>query len=156
MNPLSWCLVLREAGKDATIPPPPGYDPRSFVELDRTPPFVDWDGTGGIYAKAGWSVYTHRRLVDRRHFNLAPGTETVFLNWPVQDYPLYAFPKEVADVLEATEAGASRKNIVKMTRAQRQIVYADAKLHSLRMLHHLQPRFTIVSVTIPKASAICG
>jgi len=140
MNPLSWCVVLREAGKDSTILKPDGYDSRSFAELDRTPPFAEWDGAGGIYAKAGWSVYTHRRLVDRRHFKLAPGTEATFLNWPVQDYPLYDFPKPVADALETLEVGASKKNIANLTPAQRSVVFADAKLHTLRMLYHLQTK----------------
>ncbi|MBA4191229.1 MAG: hypothetical protein C0467_24880 [Planctomycetaceae bacterium] len=140
MNPLSWCVVLREAGKDSTIAKPDGYEPRSFAALDSTPPFVDWDGIDGVYSKAGWSVYTHRRLVDRRHNKLAAGTEATFLNWPVQDYPLYAFPKPVADALDATEANASKKNIVDMTAAQRRIVYADAKRHALGMLYHLQTK----------------
>jgi hypothetical protein len=140
MNPLSWCVVLREAGRDATIPKPEGYDPRSFAELDRTPPFVDWDGAGGPYAKAGWCVYTHRRLVDRRHLKLAAGTEATFLNWPVQDYPLYDFPKPVADALDALEPGASKKNLADMTPDQRRVVFADAKLHTLRMLYHLQTK----------------
>jgi len=140
MNPLSWCVVLREAGKDSTIAKPDGYNPRSFTALDSTPPFVEWDGVDGVYSKAGWSVYTHRRLVDRRHNKFAEGTEATFLNWPVQDYPLYAFPKAVADALEATEAGASKKNIVDMTTAQRRIVYADAKQHALGMLYHLQTK----------------
>ncbi len=37
MNPLSWCVVLREAGKNSTIPKPAPYDPRSFAQLDKTP-----------------------------------------------------------------------------------------------------------------------
>ncbi|MCE9565189.1 MAG: FAD-dependent oxidoreductase [Planctomycetes bacterium] len=140
MNPLSWCVVLREAGKDSTIAKPEGYDPRSFASLDTTPPFVDWDGVDGVYSKAGWSIYTHRRLVDRRHNGFAAGTEATFLNWPVQDYPLYGFPKSVADALEATESGASKKNLVDMTTAQRKIVFADAKRHTLGMLYHLQTK----------------
>jgi hypothetical protein len=44
----------------------------------------------------------------------------------------------VNDALEATEKGASTKNIVDMSYAQRQIVFDDAKQHALGMLYHLQ------------------
>ncbi|MFZ2281735.1 MAG: FAD-dependent oxidoreductase [Prosthecobacter sp.] len=138
MNPLSWCVVLREAGKNSLIPKPASYDARSFAQLDKTPPWVDSDMSTGTYSQSGWSVYTHRRLVDRWHNNLAPGTEATFLNWPVQDYPLCQLPQRVADALEKTEAGASKKNIVDLTPAQRQIIFADAKQHTLGMLYHLQ------------------
>ncbi len=138
MNPLSWCLVLREAGREATISKPVSYDARSFAALDKTPPWVESDMSAGIYSQSGWSVYTHRRLVDRWHHKLPIGTETTFLNWPVQDYPLCQLPQRVVDALEATEVGASKKNIVEMTPAQRQIVFEDTKQHALGMLHHLQ------------------
>lgn len=138
MNPLSWCVHLREAGRDRTIPKPATYDARSFASLDKTPPWVDSDMSAGIYSQSGWSVYTHRRLVDRWHNKLPIGTEVTFLNWPVQDYPLCQLPQRVVDALEATEAGASRKNIVEMTPAQRQIIFDDAKQHTLGMLYHLQ------------------
>jgi hypothetical protein len=86
MNPISWCVVLHETGgKDATIPKPATYDARSFAALDKTPPWVDSDMSTGIYSQKGWSIYTHRRLVDRWHNGFAPGTEATFLNWPVQD-----------------------------------------------------------------------
>ncbi|MBC7821381.1 MAG: FAD-dependent oxidoreductase, partial [Planctomycetaceae bacterium] len=117
MNPLSWCLVLREAGREVTFPKPASYDARSFAALDKTPPWVNSDMSAGIYSQSGWSVYTHRRLVDRWHHKLPVGSETTFLNWPVQDYPLCQLPQRVVDVLEATEAGASKKNIVEMTPA---------------------------------------
>lgn len=138
MNPLSWCVVLREAGRDSTIPKPASYDARSFAALDKTPPWVDSDMSAGIYSQSGWSIYTHRRLVDRWHFKLPAGTETTFLNWPVQDYPLCQLPQRVVDALEASEPGASKKNIVEMTPAQRQIVFDDAKQHTLGLLYHLQ------------------
>lgn len=138
MNPLSWCVHLREAVRDMTIPKPATYDARSFAALDKTPPWVESDMSAGIYSQSGWSVYTHRRLVDRWHNKLPVGTETTFLNWPVQDYPLCQLPQRVVDALEATEAGASKKNIVEMTPAQRQIIFDDAKQHTLGMLYHLQ------------------
>ncbi len=140
MNPLSWCVVMREAGRGATIPQPIGYDPRSFAQLDKTPPWVDSAMTDGIYSSAGWSVYTHRRLVDRWHNGFPVGTEKTLLNWPVQDYPIYNYPKRVADALEATEKGAAQKNLVDLTPAQRRIVFEDAKQHSLGLVYHLQTK----------------
>lgn len=138
MNPISWCVVLREAGSDHTVSAPKTYDARSFAALDKTPPWVDSDMSGGIYSMKGWSVYTHRRLVDRWHNGLAPDTEATFLNWPVQDYPVCQLPQQVTEALEQTETGASKKNIVDLTPAQRRIIFADAKAHALGMLHHLQ------------------
>jgi hypothetical protein len=44
----------------------------------------------------------------------------------------------VCDALEATERGAAMKNLVLMSREQRQIVFEDCKAHSLGLLHHLQ------------------
>jgi len=141
MNPLSWCVVLRETGgKDGTIPRPASYDARSFIALDNTSPWVDSDMSAGVYSQSGWSVYTHRRLVDRWHNGLASGTEATFLNWPVQDYPLCQLPQRVVDALEKTEVGASRKNIVDLTPAQRRIIFEDAKQHALGMLYHLQTK----------------
>lgn len=138
MNPLSWCVVLRESGKSSVIPKPAIYDPRSFAQLDKTPPWVNSDMSTGTYSQSGWSVYTHRRLVDRWHNDLAPSTEATFLNWPVQDYPLCQLPQRVVDALEKSEAGASKKNIVDLTPAQRQIIFDDSKQHTLGMLYHLQ------------------
>ncbi len=140
LNPITWCVVLREAGRDCTIPAPAGYDPRMFASLDKTPPWVDSDMSTGAYSRGGWSVYTHRRLVDRWHHALPVGTEKTFLNWPVQDYPLMNLPQAVVDALEATEKGASRKSIVEMTPRQRRIIFEDAKQHALSMLHHLQTK----------------
>lgn len=138
MNPLSWCLVLREAGKNVTIPKPATYDERSFAALDKTPPWIDSDMSSGIYSQSGWSIYTHRRLVDRWHFGFPEGTEATFLNWPVQDYPLCQLPQRVVDALEQTEPGASKKNIAALSPAQRRIVFDDARQHALGMLYHLQ------------------
>jgi len=138
MNPISWCVFLREAGREAVIPKPPGYDERFFGGMAKVPPWKEWDGSGGIYNFAGWCVYTHRRIIDRVHFGLAPGSEAVVLNWPVHDYPLCNLPKPVVDALEALEPGASRKNIVDMTPAQRRVIFEDAKRHSLGFLYYLQ------------------
>lgn len=139
MNPISYCVVLRETlGKGATVPRPASYDARSFAALDRIPPWVDSDMSAGIYSPSGNSPYTHRRLVDRWHNGFAPGTEATFINYPVQDYPLCQLPQRVVDALEKTEAGASKKNIVDLAPAQRRIIFDDAKQHALGVLHHLQ------------------
>lgn len=139
MNPISWCMVLRETGgKDATIPRPPSYHPESFSVLDKMAPWVDSDMSGGIYSPGGSSPYTHRRLVDRWHNGFAPGTEATFLNYPTQDYPLCQLPQRVLDALEQSEPGASKKNIVALTPAQRRIIFEDVKQHTLGMLYHLQ------------------
>jgi hypothetical protein len=138
MNPISWCPLLRETGRDSTIPRPAGYDPYAFANWQKAPPWVDWDGSGGIYNMAGWCIYTHRRMVDRYHFGLAPGTEAVILNWPAHDYPLSTLPPQVIAALERTAPGASKKNIVAMTPAQRSIVFDDAKQRALEFLYWLQ------------------
>ncbi len=139
MNPISYCVVLRETqGQDATVPRPAGYDPRSFASLDKGVPWTDSDMSSGIYSPSGNSPYTHRRLVDRWHNGFAPGTEATFINYPVQDYPLCQLPQRVVDALEKTEPGASKKNIVALSPAQRRIIFEDAKQHALGVLHHLQ------------------
>jgi hypothetical protein len=139
MNPISWCMVLRETGgKDATLPRPASYSPLSFAALDKIAPWVDSDMSGGIYSPSGNSPYTHRRLVDRWHNGFAPGTEATFLNYPAQDYPLCQLPQRVVDALEQAEAGASKKNIVDLPPALRRIIFEDIKQHSLGMLYHLQ------------------
>ncbi len=138
MNPLSWCPLLRETGAESTIPKPVRYDAQSFADWKNTPPWRDWDGSGGIYNFAGWCIYTHRRIIDRYHYQLAPGTEAVILNWPAHDYPLSTLPAHVVEALEKNEAGASRKNIVDMTPAQRRMVFADAKQRALEFVYFLQ------------------
>jgi len=62
------------------------------------------------------------------------------LNWPTQDYPLCQLPQRVADALEKSEPGASKKNIADLTPTQRRIIFADAKAHTLGLLHHLQTK----------------
>ena len=138
MNPLSWCPLLRETGKDSIIPKPPRYDERSFDNWRKAPPWREWDGSGGIYNPAGWCIYTHRRMVDRYHFGFAPGTEAVILNWPAHGYQLGTLPQHVVTALETDEAGASRKNLVEMSHAQRGIIYEDAKQRALEFVYYLQ------------------
>ncbi|MDR3402704.1 MAG: FAD-dependent oxidoreductase [Chthoniobacter sp.] len=168
MNPLTYCVTLRDAGRDTIIPEPANYDVRryfgatnatvkEFKELAwpkgtllmNVPAFADTMHEAGPYSPPV-NVYTHRRLVDARHLGLAPSAEKIFLNWPTQDYPLDRWPKTVADALETTEAGASQKNLVALTPTQRRIVFADAKRHSLGFFHYLQtisPEFRRLELT---------
>jgi hypothetical protein len=139
MNPVSWCVVLRESnGHDDITPKPPSYDARSFAALDRIAPWVKSDMSAGIYSPSGNSPYTHRRLVDRWHNALPAGTEATFLNYPTQDYPLCQLPLRVQELLEKNAAGSSRRNIVHLPHHLRDIILQDAKQHALGMLHHLQ------------------
>jgi len=156
INPITWCLVLRESKTPSIIPKPERYDERRYYaattatktefqgmawpEKAMKPFAAAWRDTSlpnGPYTD-GPTVYHHRRLVDRRHNGLAPGTELVLVNWPLQDYPTNRHPKHVADALEATEKGASLKNLPELTPDQRRIIFDDSKLHSLGLLHHLQ------------------
>lgn len=68
---------------------------------------------------------------DVRNPSLGPSTTS-------RAYPLERLPQPVVDRLEAIEQGASRKNIVRMTREQREIIFADARQHALGVLYHLQ------------------
>lgn len=156
MNPLTYCLVLRESLEPTVISEPPNYDVRRYLgataataEEYKTvgwpkqaqqrlqPAWRDSEMPNGPYNEPP-TVYTHRRLVDRRHNNLPIGTEAVLVNWPVQDYPTYDFPAYLVEQLEATEPGASQRNLVDMTPAQRRLVFEDAKHHALGLLYYLQ------------------
>jgi hypothetical protein len=156
MNPISYCIVARETNHFVPIVKPPHYDERRYygatnatreafdklgwpkkVLYLNVAPFVDNDYPLGIYSQQQ-SVYTQRRLVDAHHNGLTTKLDVLLFNWVVQDYPLYHFPSWVAEALEKTEPGASRKNIVEMTHAQRQIVFEDAKHQSLCMLYFLK------------------
>jgi hypothetical protein len=164
MNPITYCLVLGKADKPAIIPEPPGYQEKSFwgaipatiarfeslrwpgkPYVSRMPLFVDSDYPEGTYS-GNASVYTHRRLIDGAHGYSKTGRDKVLLNFPVNDYPVYNFS---ADVEKALGPSAS-KNIVDMSHRERQIVFEDAKLHSLRYLHHLQkasPHFAALELS---------
>ncbi len=138
MNPISWCPLLRESGTNSTISKPSRFNAQSFADWNKAPPWIQWDGSGGIYNFVGWSIYTHRRIVDRYHFKLPPGTEATILNWPAHDYPLSTLPPHVVDALERMEAGASKKNIVDMSYDERQVVFDDARQRALEFLYWLQ------------------
>ncbi|MCB1062782.1 MAG: FAD-dependent oxidoreductase [Verrucomicrobiae bacterium] len=154
MNPITWAMIVAESEGDTPIAKPPHFDDRNYprathfsrVEFGELP----WDRKAGSGAIEHWppggakatsprqlSVFTVRRIVDG--YSSKDGKTSILLNYMNgQDYPLERLAKRVADALEATEPGASTKNIVEMTREQRQIIFDDSKRHSLGVLYHLQ------------------
>ncbi|MCE9606932.1 MAG: FAD-dependent oxidoreductase [Planctomycetia bacterium] len=156
INPLTYCMVLRESAQPTIIERPTGYDERryfaattstaaEFAQLgwpqEAMKPFAQaWRDTAlpnGPYTD-GPTVYHHRRLVDRRHLGLPAGSEAVLVNWPLQDYPTNRYPQPVVDALERLTVGASQKNVVEMNPRERQVVFNDVKQHTLGLLYHLQ------------------
>lgn len=137
MNPITWTMTLRETAEECPLAaPPPGYEPASYSRRDI------WRDSG-VYHETYQrdnppTPYSQRRLVDRLHYGFPFGTETIQLNSTGQDYPLCNLPPRVVSALERLEPGASRKNVVDMTPAQRQIVLGDAKAHTLGYLYFLQ------------------
>ena len=152
MNPITWAMIVEESDGETPIAKPSRYDDRNFARTSRLSleamRGLPWDRPARLGSIPHWpddgkasarqlSVYTVRRIVDG--FTSKDKTTSILLNYMLgQDYPLERLPKAVVDALEANEAGASKKNIVTMTREQRQIVYDDAKRHSLSVLYHLQ------------------
>ncbi|MDC0322341.1 FAD-dependent oxidoreductase [Verrucomicrobiales bacterium] len=154
MNPITWAIIVEESptGEPTPIPEPPNFDDRNYpraTPFSRTAFFnLKWDQKTGLGAIPHWpdagkastrqlSVFTVRRIVDG--FASKDGKTSILLNYMNgQDYPLTRLPKRVADALEETELGASTKNIVEMTREQREIIFQDAKNHSRGVLYHLQ------------------
>ncbi len=153
MNPITWAMIVAESDGGSPIAKPDRFDDRYFprathfsrAEFGK----LKWDvpnpGGGSILhwppdgqaSKRQLSVYSVRRIVDG-YFS-KDGKTSILLNYMNgQDYPLERLPQHVVDALEATEPGASKKNIVVMTREQRQIVFDDAKRHSKCVLYHLQ------------------
>ena len=152
MNPITWAMIVEESDGETPVARPDRYDDRNFVRTSRLSleemQGLPWDRPVRLGSIPHWpddgkasprqlSVYTVRRIVDGYTSN--DRKTSVLLNYMNgQDYPLERLPKHVVDALEATESGASEKNIVLMTREQRQIIYDDAKRHSLSVLYHLQ------------------
>jgi hypothetical protein len=127
MNPITWCMILEERESETLLPKPIGYDPKYF------------NGTWGWIDEE--FAYTSRRLVDGRGFQEIMHPDILLVNSPTIDYPLDVYPADVAAALESTEVGASSKNLVGMTPEQREIVFRDARQHSLKYFYHLQQRF---------------
>lgn len=152
MNPITWPMIIEQADGETPIPEPERYDVRRYVVTSKLTqnaiPDLDWDRPqqfGGIlhWPDAGeesprqLSVYTVRRIVDGT--TSLDGKTSILLNYARgQDYPLERLPARVAAALEQSQVGASQKNIVELTRQQRDIIFEDAKLHSLGLFYHFQ------------------
>lgn len=132
MNPITYCMMLEETDGDALIPAPPGYDPENYRHH--------------TYPKDPLWLYASRRVVD--HYNLPEviHPDVLLLCFPAFDYPVDVYPAALAAQLEADQPGASRKNIVEMTRHQRQLVFQNAREYSQGFLRYLQ---TEVHDTMP-------
>ncbi|QDS94340.1 FAD dependent oxidoreductase [Roseimaritima multifibrata] len=127
MNPITYCMIVVEQPEETRIAKPEGYDKRRFLGT--------WNWIEEEFA------YSTRRLVDAKHFSQIEHPDVLLINNPNIDYPVDVWPAKVAAALEATEAGASKKNLVELTSNQREIVFADAKNHSLQYLYYLQSSF---------------
>ncbi|MDF1825215.1 MAG: FAD-dependent oxidoreductase [Verrucomicrobiales bacterium] len=152
MNPITWAMILEESDEAVAIPKPEGFDDRYFpraTKLSRKAfGGLKWDEAAKQGSILHWpdagkeagrqlSVYTVRRLVDGT--SSPTGKTSILLAYMNgQDYPLTRLPRGVSEALEKTEAGASQKNLVEMSRAQRQLIFDDARNHSLKLLYHLQ------------------
>ncbi|NNE93152.1 MAG: FAD-dependent oxidoreductase [Verrucomicrobiales bacterium] len=156
MNPITWAMIVEESptGEPTPIPEPPNFDDRNYpraTHFSRTEfANLKWDRKTGLGAISHWpdggaenssprqlSVFSVRRIVDG--YSSKDGKTSILLNYMNgQDYPLTRLPTRVANTLEKTEPGASQKNIVEMTREQREIVFQDAKHHAKGVLYHLQ------------------
>lgn len=152
MNPITWCLIVEEGGDDQPVPEPAHYDPRRYLRATRfgqeATSKLRWErpvrGSGmapwpaqGTESKRQGTILSMRRIVEGTR-SRDGRTSALICYANAQDYPLERLPRYVAEALEATEPGASERNLVLMTRVQREIVFADAKAHSLGLLHHLQ------------------
>ena len=120
-------MILEQQEKPSLFPKPEGYDPAYFSG--------NWGWIKEDFA------YTTRRLVDGQGYKEIDHPDILLINNPSIDYPLDTYPKSVAVALEATEPGASRKNLVALTPEQREIVFADARNHTLKYYYHLQQNF---------------
>ena len=124
MNPITYNMVIEETDEYEPIPKPANYDPRNYRQ-HKWPNDPLW-------------LYKSRRLIDHYHYKQIKHPDVLLLCFPAFDYPLDVHPQAVAQALEATEKGASKKNIVQLSPAQRRIVFEDAKQYSLGFLYYLQ------------------
>ena len=152
MNPITWAMIIEQSEKESPIPKPEYFDDRNFVRSTRLSlakmKQLNWDRPVRLGSIPHWpdagkasprqlSIFTVRRIVDG--YTSKDHKTSILLNYMLgQDYPLERLPQHVVNRLEATEKGASQKNIVLMNRQQRQIIFDDAKRHSLCLLYHLQ------------------
>jgi len=152
MNPITWTLIVEEGKTDTPVPAPPHYDERRYWGATRfgkaeaaklkweskvhASNMTPWPPKGRESARQG-TLLSMRRIVEGT--TSTDGITSALICYSNgQDYPLERLPRHVCDALEATERGASMKNLALMSREQRQIVFEDCKAHSLGLLHHLQ------------------
>ncbi len=154
MNPITWAMILQqpEGAPAEPLARPPRFDDRCFVRTSRLSleamHDLEWDRPVALGSIPHWpdrdgqiprqlSVYNVRRIVEGATSD--EGRTILLLNYMLgQDYPLERLPRHVADALEQIEPGSSLKNIVRMTRQQREVIFADARRHSRALLYHLQ------------------
>jgi FAD dependent oxidoreductase len=152
MNPLTWALIVEESESDTPIPAPLHYDERRYLRSTslgrKEAAKLKWDHPVKVGNNSPWpakgteskrqgTILSMRRIVEGT--TSRDGITSALICYANgQDYPLERLPRPVCDALEATERGASMKNLVLMSREQRQIVFEDCKAHSLGLLHHLQ------------------
>jgi hypothetical protein len=141
LNPITWNLVVVETDREEPIARPERYDDRRYfrttTHTKAEHDALDWPQKNSACFGDMRANYRARRLVDGT--TTRPPTDDVILfNRPTQNYPLWPWPRHVADALENSEAGASKKSFVQLSRAQREIVFTDAKLQALGFLYHLQ------------------
>ncbi len=136
MNPITYGMTLVESDEYEPITKPAQYDERNYrgdPKKAASITYLDWRYPNDV----PW-LYESRRLVDHYGFKQIDHPDVVLLCFPAVDYPLDVWPRRVADALEATEPGTSKKNIAELTYEQRQIVFDDAKQYSLGFLYYLQ------------------
>ena len=152
MNPLTWTLIVEESQTDTPIPAPPHYDERRYLRSTsfgrKEAAKLKWDHPVKLGNNSPWpakgtenkrqgTILSMRRIVEGS--TSRDGITSALICYANgQDYPLERLPPHVCEALDATERGASMKNLVLMSREQRQIVFEDCKAHSLGLLHHLQ------------------
>ncbi|MCA9038977.1 MAG: FAD-dependent oxidoreductase [Planctomycetaceae bacterium] len=124
MNPITYNMLIEETDEYKPIPKPASYDIRNYETNN--------------YPKDPAYIYKARRIIDHYGFPDIQHPDVILLCFAPCDYPLDILPQSVVQALEATEPGASRKNIVEMNREQRSIVFENAKQHSLGYLYYLQ------------------
>lgn len=154
MNPITWAMIVEQAGEESPIERPQNFDDRNYARTSRisleSMRDLKWDRPVRLGSIPAWpvagkenasprqlSVYNVRRVIDG--YTSKEAQTVILLNYMLgQDYPLERLPQRVIDALEEDEPDASKKNIVTMTREQREIIFADAKQHALGVLYHLQ------------------
>ncbi|NND06601.1 MAG: FAD-dependent oxidoreductase [Saprospiraceae bacterium] len=153
MNPITYPMILVETDEPALVSRPENFDDRKYTRSTRLSLAhyrdLEWDiPDPGLGAITHWpdsghavgrqlSIYTVRRIIQGENSKLGK-TSILFNYMNGQDYPLERLPDHVVVALEANEVGASSKNIVRMNRTQRQIIFDDAKEHAKGLLYHLQ------------------